>query len=176
MSKSQLYRTPRKQLDSGEWIEATFGLRVLGDQDPYMTVTASVFQHEWNKHGVAGGCMHAVVLEAFPKLRKCVAWHLATDGRPMHYPANPLYFHKIANFQLKATRLEMANAPDNFRTSAHLGSLDTDLTSATLLEKPVHEVEAYLNRRLPKMREVFRAVVAELPALAQQLGAEPCQP
>lgn len=100
-------RTLTRDLANGSRLVALIELRKDGDRG--LSGGFSVTGELYEKHGTwtgkaqqlngreadAGGCIHAELSKAFPKLAPIIALHLsAEDGTPMHALANALYWHE----------------------------------------------------------------------------------
>ena len=170
-----MYQTEFRQLASGSYLRAEFGLHVIGSQAPYMSVTAEEHTRTTrltDRTWLSGGMLHTEVLEVFPELAALVQWHLATDGIPMHYLANAKYWHDIANCLVRVTKFEdWKLAPERFASTALLGILPSDRSADELLILPWSNVQYILADRMPALREAYRAVVSTIPALVVALNA-----
>lgn len=100
-------RTLTRDLANGSRLVALIELRKDGDRG--LSGGFSVTGELYKKHGTwtgkaqqlngreadAGGCIHAELSKAFPKLAPIIALHLsAEDGTPMHAEANARYWHE----------------------------------------------------------------------------------
>ena len=76
---------------NGSTIKVTAGLRKIGDQVPYFSVTAEI-QEPKNRGVTAGGCLHKEVLIAWPELKPIVALHFSYEtGAPIHAEEKAIY-------------------------------------------------------------------------------------
>lgn len=76
--------TKRKELEAGDYIEVTFGMNQIKDQDPYFSITGQT------RHSC--GCLHEEIAKYFPEYASLIKWHLFSPVTgPMHYKANALY-------------------------------------------------------------------------------------
>lgn len=108
-------RTKERTL-SDMHIRAEYGTEKIGDQQPYFSVTASI----WNSKAHArrrpdnpsgGGAAHDDVLRAFPALADIVALHLCDmDGAPMHAVANGWYWYEQGDLEQTARHLRVSVA------------------------------------------------------------------
>lgn len=172
---TQMYKTPRKQLPSGEWICATFGL--TRTNHTYMSVTGEVWATQntrADRNLVAYVSTFAEINHAFPELAECLRFHLVdSDGVPMHYLANAKFWHDLINFQRPASNYEPKHQDQVFATTICFGAIVEQHTVAELLAMPWHQCKAQLEARLAPLRDAFQACVLNLPALARKLNATP---
>ena len=70
----------------------TAGLRKIGEQRLYFSVTADIYTPGKSHDPFACGCLHTEVLKYWPELAPIVALHLCDDtGAPMYADANGWY-------------------------------------------------------------------------------------
>lgn len=166
-----MYRTPRRKLNSRTWISAEFGLHVIGEQAPYMSLTGVEWSHATKDQVSACGQIPDLISKAFPELAEVAKWHLCTDGEPMHYIANARFWWEAYHY----VRARQAHEPDPrnaFASTIHAGVLEGESRewADALITHPWPEVKFVLEVRLPPMREAFHKVVAGLPELARSLN------
>lgn len=127
-----------------------YGLKTIGDQSPYFTVTADLYEPRpsglYLKEPDAGGCLHQEVLLACPELKPLVDLHLSDiDGVPMYPKANPIYWFKnggdktteILCKYLRATTEEIADI------------------------KTVEELDAFIDTLYPRWKEEAEAAIKQ---------------
>lgn len=156
--------------DGRSRIRAEYGLHRIGNQDPYFSVTADVDERNGPRFGwrnAAGGCMHELVAEHFPKLAPFIKWHLATEFGPMHYIANGLYWWEAAtgsrvqdkkyDYPLPGKTWK-ETAMEHFKSTIVYGALPNENSkSLELLALRSHkELEKWLEGRLLKLVTAFR--------------------
>lgn len=173
-----MYITPLRKTAANSFARVRFGTHAIGDQAPYLSIT--VDEYRSNRVSQAGllssGIQHETVREVFPELAPLLAWHLAEDGKPMHYFANARYWHNMArgidyNGHIATSFETIKRSPDAFAATVALGVLPDDPTLGSLMAMEWPEVQAILVGRVPAMRAAFKMVAATIPALAASLGA-----
>lgn len=97
-------------------IRVSYGLVKIGDQTPYFSVTADIWNslahaRRWPDNPSSGGAAHDDVLRAFPDMADIVALHLSDiDGVPMHAVANGRYFYDGGDLDAAARLLRVSVA------------------------------------------------------------------
>jgi len=90
--------TMSKRIAPREILTAT---ATLHGEPAYFSVTGELRDTRLRRDGgiVACGCLHAEILQHFPKLAPIVALHLSTaDGVPMHAVVNGLYWLGLSSY------------------------------------------------------------------------------
>jgi len=90
--------TDWKEFCKGKRIRAKYGIKKIGKQEPYFSITGEILRLECGKwRTYECGCIHDDISEHFPELTRLIRWHLfsATTG-PMHYVANATFWWEIA--------------------------------------------------------------------------------
>lgn len=143
--------TAWKLIDGGKRrIRAEYGLRKLGEQEPYLSVTAEIQRAEcgrWREDSC--GCLHAEVVEHFPELRPLIPFHLTSErSGPMHYVANAVYHYQ-------------QGAWDFFKSTVVLQPGEAMPFEGRPLEEgeTAEELTAWLLARLPGLMDKFRAAL-----------------
>ena len=134
-------------------IRAEYGLRKLGDQDPYFSMTGETQRQAGPARGGGRwvqdsfGTMPELIQKHFPTLRPLQKWHLTsiTTG-PTHYLANGLYWWDRAQWS-------EPGALSNFKKTIVLGALPNDRFPTKNATDA--EVRAWLKQRLPDLMEAF---------------------
>jgi hypothetical protein len=92
-------------------IHAEYGLRKLGDQPSYFSVTGEAWEKSSRRRNPdAHGCIHEMIAGVFPELRDLIALHLCDiDGRPMHALENGWFWFSDGNGD--GTHLEPVHEP-----------------------------------------------------------------
>lgn len=129
------------KLGKGQRLDVEAKFYSLGNQAPYLSITAGLFSYG---HMQAGGCMHDEIGKAFPKLRRFFQWHLMSADSPMHYVANTVWHAGRGDFDAaRSTALWPEASDDQFKVSRE-------------------ELTALLEARLPFVRARFAAALVEL--------------
>jgi hypothetical protein len=159
-------------------VRAEYGFScIAGNSGPYFAVTAE----EWycstegkprGREPLACGMLHDRIL-SIPSLAKllerALPFHLFDPDRgPMHYEANGLYWLEMYDGKHERRTYD----PDpvaTFKSHVCFGSLagDSDAEIESVLGSDKTTRVAWLAARLPRLREAFRAMVAELGMTAE---------
>lgn len=177
---SRMYKTPFREVSGGSssdstFVNAEFGLSHLkGNARPYMSLTGAEYSQPraLDRFMLSCGAMHDRIIEVFPELKEVEAWHLASDGEPMHYMANARFWWEIANCVRAGHAGDFEKAPANFKSTIALGVLPEDVELDGLLDKEWPEVQLALAARLPAMRKAFNSLSYRLPDIARAIGAK----
>ena len=155
------------------YLVISYGLRQLGEQEPYFSLTAEEYIPEpvpgessrtfdGKRHWLtACGCMHDDIIAAAPQLAHLTLWHLSSiDSGPMHYVENAIY-HAERMWNLSDWPAKRADMDPKLAFTRHvlLGAVDGDAIPA----KPVLSDE-----QVAAARRRFRAEL--LDAGAEQGG------
>lgn len=169
-----MYRTERRKLGK-VWVEAEFGLRVIGSQAPYMSLTGVEFSHPTSRHDryqLSCGQITELVSQAFPELVSLCPWHLCTDGIPLHYIANAKFWWDGYHCTRQRSNGETTNQIiAHFDSTIARGSLLSDVYLGFLISRPWPEVREVLEGRGSEMQRAYAHVVSSLPRLAKRTGA-----
>jgi hypothetical protein len=144
-------------------IRATYGLQKIGDQDPYVSVTADIQRQAGNNHWYdhAGGCCHEEIEAHFPELRPLIKWHLSSLKGPMHYTSNAVYwFEKMAGRSKWAPGIGEPDPLSAFRSTVVLGAVPGDI--APSLDASNEAVRTWCAARLPALIEQMKIDLAAL--------------
>lgn len=151
-------------------IRAKYGFTHFQGQDPYWSITGEIEwkarNGRWVEHSV--GCLHEEIVKHFPELAPVIRWHLcATPSGPMHYESNALYWweHYIgARVMDKLSIRDHASGHDAaeayFKSTTIFGALPDDAMPSMATSRD--EVRAWLQGRLPRLLEAFRAGIDKL--------------
>lgn len=112
MSTTDTTKKEVARVIQGGYLRATAQLRQLNEnQRPYFSVTGELWDSQrWYENGNERhlqecGCIHDLILKAFPDLAPVVALHLADDrGVPMHAEANGWYAYSSEWHQYDAEK------------------------------------------------------------------------
>ena len=110
-------REEAKTLPDGTYMEVDAKLYSLGEQEPYFSTTATLWQSKNTAEGsradrycLGSGAMTDEISRHFPKLRPVVALHLSDEhGRPLHAVANGWYWY--SDYDGKGTNANNADTP-----------------------------------------------------------------
>ncbi len=144
-------------------IRAEYGLRTIGNQDPYVSVTAEIEYKSRNNRWCdqSFGCMHEAVAKHFPQLVPLIRWHLTSTKEPMYYIANGIYwFEKMAGRSKWALSPGEFDPTEAFKSTIVFGAVDGD--ELPPLTATNEEVTAWLEARRDKLMERMRADVASV--------------
>ena len=142
-------------------LTARFGLRRMGGQDPYFSVTADLDQQGkerglWEE--VGGGCMHEEIEHRLPELVPLIRWHLVsmTTG-PMHYYENGKYWWERHIMHTPTDPYQHKGHLDCFKSTVVFGVLPGE--DDALLEHLAtpERFREWMIGRLPLVMERFRA-------------------
>lgn len=118
----------------------------IGNQPPYFSITADLYEHG---RDVAGGCMHDEVAEHFPEFAPYIRWHLTSLDGPMHYLANAIYH---AGFCLG---MENSRNLDHLKSTIVFGAVESD-ASVDLEKLDASSLQSFLVNRFPALMQQFR--------------------
>lgn len=86
-----MMKTKSKMLGDRAKIVANYGLRTIGNQEPYFSVTGTLYDERGRDY--MGGCIHEEIAEHMPELSDLIELHLCSrDGVPMHAEENGFYW------------------------------------------------------------------------------------
>ena len=154
-------------------IIANFEISQIGDQSPYFSVTAEIWEKDHSKEKTGSfGCQHEEVIKNFPDYEKFIKWHLTSLEQPMHYLANSLYWAGFQGYcngnkndppnleHLKSTCIFGALQSDNdFDIEYYLFNSNDDKDTNTE-KKGI--LTNWLNDRLPALMNQFYVEMKEL--------------
>lgn len=135
-------------------IRAEYGLRKLGNQAPYFSITGEINRQARNGRWVEDscGCLHDEIAKFFPKLKPLIKWHLTSTDGPMHYLANSKYWLGFGEYSERNL--------EHFKSTCIYGALPEDtLFAPELASWP--ETEAWLRARFPVLIERFKEELAK---------------
>lgn len=153
-------------------VKASYGMHyIVGNRMPYFSLTADTYRAErgtWKNDG--GGCCHEDIAKAFPELAELIQFHLwDSDGLPMHYVANGLYWAELA-----AGVSQWQKGPHYLHGKTHMGILQGHCACGVLgddlevAEKAMglanglttgSEFKLFLSQRIPAMKAAFDAAM-----------------
>lgn len=158
-----MVKSKPKAMNDGSTMIVTYGLQSFSGQLPYFSITAEI-----SKDGrvESCGCLHSEIRETFPELAELIPFHLAsTDGRPMHYVANAIYWAEltmgISKWQGETAIPRGHNSFEDVLASHALADVLGDreeLTDAIMLSKP--DFKAWLESRGPRLLEAMISTLA----------------
>jgi len=135
--------TPWKEISPTERMRVQYGMRKLGNQSPYFSITAETNRKDrgvWRED--SGGMLHDMIKKHYPELRPLLKWHLVSeDNGPMHYEANAIYHLKEGNVE-------------HFKSTIVFGAVPGD-AEAFLAAKTPDDVKSFLRGRLPQLMAAF---------------------
>lgn len=172
-----IFTTPDREHPKGDgFIRAHFGLNIIGEQEPYCTLTGTIVTKRDatdDRSVMSCGAIHDDVLAAFPELEAFARWHLSSGGLPMHYIANAKFWHDMHNGTVKPGKHQQRPASEHFVN--HCAPLDDDERHSimSLLTIPWEDARLYLETRRDRMRDAYYAeIIEQLPTLVGELQAE----
>jgi len=135
-------------------IRAEYGLRKIGDQAPYFSITGEIDRQARNGRWVedCGGCIHGEIAKLFPKLRPLIRWHLCSKKGPMHYLANSKYWFGVGEYSERNL--------DYFKSTCVYGAVEGD-TEFDLENADWPAVETWLVERFPGLLDKFQEELRE---------------
>ncbi len=150
----------RKIID-GHLIIVEYGLRRIGTQAPYFSITAEIYEsvHK-SRNPVMCGCCHDEVLQAFPDMRDIVSLHLSDiDGVPMHAVENGWYWLSAAKGD---NTWEKTGDKDFVQITADYMRISRD-DVARLVDTINTEAEfaAWVDTQRPRWKSEANAVIAK---------------
>jgi hypothetical protein len=134
-------------------IRAEYGFDVIGDQEPYFSLTGEIERRSGNHRWCfdSGGQIHEEVSKHFPELEPLRRWHLvfATEG-PMHYVANARYWLDLHYGRSQWERRPNGDPLACFKSVVVFGAVEGD-------KVPGEEVEIseWCDNRFPALMHQF---------------------
>jgi hypothetical protein len=108
-------------------IRAEYGWQVIGQQEPYWSVTGAIERRKGTKgwEDDSGGMIHKEVTQYFPWLVPTLKWHLSSKvSGPMHYVDNARYWlekiHGVSKWPARSYD------PNPFKSTVVFGALPED--------------------------------------------------
>ncbi len=172
--------TEWKEISPNERMRVNYGLHQIGEQEPYITVTAEIEEKRGNRWVDSSfGTMPKEIAKHFPEFKELMRWHLVSPEAPMHYLANGQYWWEhilgTGKFELRSYDADPVEA---FKSTILYGVLPTDEEELVLPkgagrgkrpseeptlygEEDVLDIRPWLEQRLPRIQQDFRDVVEQ---------------
>ncbi|QBJ04471.1 hypothetical protein HOV23_gp102 [Pseudomonas phage Lana] len=135
--------------DNGLWVKQSFFARrefkpggrfdiEISYDRGHHSNTGNSFGMRRDFDGVSGPLMEPEVSKHWPELAHLVKWHLCSDGVPMYYIENTLYWVKAGKLDVARRHCMWPDAPED------------------LLKGEACYLEVALRERLPQLQQQFR--------------------
>ena len=173
MSTDNHKLTPWKEYRAGGTtyrIRAKYGFTKFEGQDPYWSVTGEIQRKAKNDWWMedSSGRVHGEIAKRFPELAPAIRWHLCgVPSGPMHYEANGLYWWEhytgarlVDRCSMGQHRTSQEAGEAYFKSTIVFGALPDDKLPPVTTSNA--GVRAWLQGRLPRLMEIFRADVDKL--------------